>query len=63
MTILHTARLRLEPFVIAHLDGLNAMAMRPEVMRYLGGQAETREQTAAGIARVRRNWEIFGTRW
>jgi len=62
-TILHTKRLRLEPFDERHLDGLHAMNSRPEVMRYVGGQTQTREQTAAVIARVKRCWEAWGTSW
>jgi RimJ/RimL family protein N-acetyltransferase len=35
----------------------------PEVMRYVGGQIETREQTASVIARVKRCWSAWGTSW
>ena len=35
----------------------------PEVMRYISGQPETREQTAAAIARVKRCWAAWGTSW
>jgi RimJ/RimL family protein N-acetyltransferase len=63
MTILHTARLRLEPFDERHLDGLHEMNKRPEVMRYLGGEPETPEQTAGAIARVQRCWAAWGTSW
>jgi len=63
MAVLHTSRLRLEPFAAAHLDGLHDMNRRPEVMRYLSGQPETREQTEAGIARVQRQWAAWGTSW
>jgi RimJ/RimL family protein N-acetyltransferase len=63
VTILHTPRLRLEPFADHHLDGLQAMNQRPEVMRYMSGQPETREQTAAVIARVQRCWAAWGTSW
>ena len=63
MTILHTTRLRLEPFGEQHLDGLHEMNRRPEVMRFISGQPETREQTAAGIARVQRCWAAWGTSW
>jgi len=63
LTNLHTARLRLEPFAEAHLDGLHAMNAKPEVMRYISGQPETREQTAAAIARVQRCWAAWGTSW
>ncbi len=35
----------------------------PEVMRYISGQPETRDQTAAAIARVQRCWAAWGTSW
>jgi RimJ/RimL family protein N-acetyltransferase len=63
MTILHTQRLRLEPFADHHLDGLYAMNSRPEVMRYITGKPDTREDVAAGIARVQRCWAAWGTSW
>jgi RimJ/RimL family protein N-acetyltransferase len=63
MAILLTERLRLEPFAEQHLDGLNEMNRRPEVMQYITGQPETREQTAEGIARVKRCWAAWGTSW
>lgn len=63
LTLLHTRRLRLEPLVDRHLDGLHEMNRRPEVMRYITGQPETREQTAAVIARVQRCWAAWGTSW
>lgn len=63
MTLLHTNRLRLEPFAESHLDGLHDMNRRPEVMQYISGRPETREQTAASIARVQRSWAVLGTSW
>lgn len=63
MTTLHTARLRLEPIAERHTDGLHAMNSRPEVMAYLTGQPETREQTEAMVARVQRCWAAWGTSW
>ncbi|WP_284617958.1 GNAT family N-acetyltransferase [Aquabacterium humicola] len=63
MTILTTARLRLEPFADAHLDGLQRMNSDPEVMRYLGGRAETREETRAAIDRVKARWAEWGYSW
>ena len=63
MTVLFTARLRFEPLNESHLDGLHAMNSRPEVMRYITGEPETREQTAAMIARVQRCWAAWGTSW
>jgi ribosomal-protein-alanine N-acetyltransferase len=63
MTVLFTSRLRFEPLNEGHLDGLHAMNSRPEVMRYISGEPETREQTAAMIARVQRCWAAWGTSW
>lgn len=63
MTVLLTNRLRLEPFAEHHLDGLHEINQRPEVMRYITGQPETREQTAAVVARVQRCWAAWGTSW
>jgi RimJ/RimL family protein N-acetyltransferase len=63
LTNLLTDRLRLEPFAEHHLDGLHEMNRLPEVMRYISGQPETREQTAAAIARVQRCWAAWGTSW
>src|SRR6202041_2847969 len=48
--ILETARLRLEPWAPAHLDGLHVMNGDPTVMRHIGKVA-TREETVASIAR------------
>ena len=63
MTVLTTPRLRLEPFTDDHLDGLSAMNSDPEVMRYLSGQPETREQTQAVIERVKARWADTGYSW
>jgi RimJ/RimL family protein N-acetyltransferase len=63
LTILYTARMRLEPITDKHLDGIYAMDQLPEVMRYISGEPATREQTAAWIARVQRCWAAWGTSW
>ena len=63
MTILTTARLRLEPMADAHLDGLHAMNADPEVMRYISGKPETREETQAVIDRVKARWAEVGYSW
>lgn len=63
MTTLHTERLRLEPFADRHLDGLHEMNRKPEVMRFISGRPETRDETAAAIARVQRSWSVLGTSW
>ena len=63
MTILSTARLRLEPFNDHHLEGLNAVNSDPQVMRYITGKAESMAETAAAIERVKRRWAEWGFSW
>jgi RimJ/RimL family protein N-acetyltransferase len=63
MTILTTARLRLEPFDLSHVDGLHAMDADPEVMRYISGEPETREETLSIVERVQARWREFGYSW
>ncbi|MEK8034587.1 GNAT family N-acetyltransferase [Ideonella sp. DXS29W] len=63
MTILTTARLRLEPFDDRHLDGLNALNRDPVVMRYLTGRPETRQETSEVIERVKARWAEWGCSW
>jgi RimJ/RimL family protein N-acetyltransferase len=63
MTVLLTPRLRLEPLDDRHLDGFHALNADPEVMRYITGRAETREESKAAIARVQAAWARFGHSW
>jgi RimJ/RimL family protein N-acetyltransferase len=63
MAILTTARLRLEPFDLSHLDGLHEMNADPEVMRYISARPERREETIAAIERVQARWCEFGYSW
>jgi RimJ/RimL family protein N-acetyltransferase len=56
-------RLRLVPFDESHLDGLNELNSDPEVMRYLGGRPETREETMQAIQRVKARWAEWGYSW
>lgn len=63
MTVLHTPRLRLEPFSDEHLIGLNAMNSDPAVMRYITGRPETLDDTRAFIARVQARWAEWGYSW
>jgi RimJ/RimL family protein N-acetyltransferase len=63
LTVLNTTRMRLEPMTDQHLDGIYAMDQKPEVMRYISGEPESREQTAAWIARVQRCWAAWGFSW
>ncbi len=63
MTILATARLRLEPICPGHYAGLRVLNADPEVARYLGGKPETPEETLAMIARVQGRWHTFGYSW
>lgn len=63
MSLLHTQRLRLEPFNDEHLDGLFRLNSEPEVMRYITGKPETREETIAMIERIKARWIEFGFSW
>jgi RimJ/RimL family protein N-acetyltransferase len=61
--ILTTARMRLEPWTDAHLDGLHAMNSDPDVMRHITGEPQTLEQTRASIERVQARWLEWGYSW
>jgi RimJ/RimL family protein N-acetyltransferase len=61
--VLHTPRLRLEPLNLGHLDGLLAVNGDAEVMRYISGHAETREDALAMIERVQARWAEHGFSW
>ncbi|MFZ6689965.1 GNAT family N-acetyltransferase [Undibacterium sp. SXout11W] len=63
MTILTTARLRLEPITDSHLEGLCRLNSDLDVMRYISGKAETREETQNMIERVKARWEEIGFSW
>lgn len=63
MTILHTARLRLEPCNDSHLQGLHQINLDPEVMRYITGRPDTLEDTQAMIDRVKARWDDTGYSW
>ena len=60
---LQTRRLRLVPCADEHLDGLCAIDSDPEVMRYITGKPETREETRAVIERVKACWHRWGYSW
>jgi RimJ/RimL family protein N-acetyltransferase len=60
---LSTPRLRLEPCELSHLDGLHVVDGDPEVMRFITGSAETRDQTRAVIERVQARWARWGHSW
>ncbi len=63
MTTLATPRLSLVPFSDEHIEGLHALNADPEVMRYISGRPETREQTVAMVERVKQRWVEFGYAW
>ena len=63
MTLLITERLRLEPFTDDHLDGLFALNSDLAVMRYITGRPDTRDETQAGIERVKARWAEWGYSW
>lgn len=61
---LETSRLQLEPFELAHFDGLRAMENDPEIMRYISnGVVKTPEETLATIERVTLRWQQYGFSW
>jgi RimJ/RimL family protein N-acetyltransferase len=63
MTILTTARLRLEPCDFTHVDDLQQMHSDPEVMRYLTGRPQSRDETLAMVERVQARWHEVGYSW
>lgn len=63
MTILTTARLRLEPMNDSHFDGLFRMNSQPEVMQYITGKPDTPEDTQSMIDRVKARWIEYGFSW
>ena len=63
MTLLATSRLSLVPFTDDHVDGLNVLNSDPEVMRYISGRPETRDETLAVVDRVKKRWIEFGYSW
>jgi len=63
MTILTTARLRLEPCDDRHLQGLHQVNRDPDVMRYITGRPDTLEDTQAMIDRVKARWADTGYSW
>lgn len=61
MVRFETARLVLRVPDEGDLDPLAGINADPEVMKYIGdGSTRTREQTADGIARARREWDEYG---
>ncbi|MBI3285672.1 MAG: GNAT family N-acetyltransferase [Burkholderiales bacterium] len=63
MSLLSTARLRLEPINDSHLQGLHALNRDPAVMRYITGKPDTLEDTQAMIERVKARWIEYGFSW
>jgi RimJ/RimL family protein N-acetyltransferase len=58
MATFETERLVIRPPVEDDLDPLAAINADPEVMRYIGdGGTRSREQTEAGLARARQEWD------
>ena len=64
MTILTTARLRLEPINESHYERMRTLNTDPEVMTYLNaGQPETEEDTRAAVTRLVGRWAEWGYSW
>lgn len=58
-----TDRLLLVPCQKEHAAALNSMNRLPEVMKYMGGQTETPEDTLVFIERVTEHWAQHGCSW
>ena len=63
MSVLNTARLRLEPFQDSHVAGLNALNSDPRVMHFITGQPETWAETEQMVQRVKARWLEWGFSW
>ncbi|WP_300754520.1 GNAT family N-acetyltransferase [Janthinobacterium sp.] len=64
MTVLHTARLRLEPITEAHYERMRVLNTDPEVMTYLNaGQPEAEEKTRMAVERTKQRWLEWGYSW
>ncbi|GHD43423.1 N-acetyltransferase [Thalassobaculum fulvum] len=61
--VLTTGRLRLEPCRTRHFADLRLVNGDPSVMRFVGGQPQTPEETAAWIMRAEARWRIHGYSW
>ena len=59
---LETERLRLRAHTLADFDNCAAMAMDPEVMRFLGGKPNTREECWMRMLRQSGMW-VGPVRW
>lgn len=63
LTTLTTSRLRLEPFNDTHFEGLFKLNSDPEVMRYITGKPDTRDDTIAMLERNKARWIESGFSW
>jgi RimJ/RimL family protein N-acetyltransferase len=55
-----TARLSLRPHELADFDALAAMWADPAVVRHIGNQPSTREESWARLLRYRGHWALLG---
>ncbi|NGM50453.1 GNAT family N-acetyltransferase [Caulobacter sp. 602-2] len=60
LPVLTTPRLTLSPPEISDFDDSVAMWCEPEVYRYVGGRASTREESWARLLRARGLWALLG---
>ncbi|HET9623122.1 MAG TPA: GNAT family N-acetyltransferase [Kofleriaceae bacterium] len=58
--VLETARLILRPHTVADLDDCFALRRDPEVMRYIGGKPQTREEAWMRVLRNIGHWAASG---
>jgi RimJ/RimL family protein N-acetyltransferase len=57
---IETARLHLRAATLADLEDVAALWADPEVVRFIGGQVSTREQSWARLLRYVGHWELLG---
>lgn len=62
-TTLTTPRLRLEPFNDTHFEGLFKLNSDPQVMRFITGKPDTRDDTVAMLERNKARWIESGFSW
>ena len=62
-TTLTTPRIRLEPFNDTHFEGLFKLNSDPQVMRYITGKPDTRDDTVAMLERNKARWIESGFSW
>lgn len=58
--VVHTARLVLRPHRLSDFDACVAMWAHPDVVRFIGGEPSSREQTWSRFLRYTGHWALMG---